>query len=81
MGGRVAEEMVFGAENVTSGMAFVCMPLVCNATLTHHSNVGASSDVEAASRLARTMITKYAMSDVVSPTITLRNVVCHPDPL
>ena len=30
--------------------------------------LGASSDVEMASRLARAMVTKYAMSDVVSET-------------
>jgi len=43
------------------------------------SHVGASSDVEAASRLARAMITKYAMSDVVSTFTTLCN-LCHPGP-
>ncbi|XP_065882327.1 ATP-dependent zinc metalloprotease YME1L1-like [Dysidea avara] len=58
MGGRVAEEMVFGAENVTSG---------------------ASSDVEVASRLARTMITRYAMSDVVGPVAPMEDEKTSPE--
>ena len=36
--------------------------------------LGASSDVEMASRLARAMVTKYAMSDVVS--IKWKCIVC-----
>jgi cell division protease FtsH len=42
MGGRVAEELVFGKEKVTSG---------------------ASSDIEQAARLARTMVTRWGLSE------------------
>jgi cell division protease FtsH len=42
MGGRVAEELIFGKENITSG---------------------ASSDIQAATRLARSMVTRWGFSE------------------
>ena len=45
-GGRIAEELIFGAENVTTG---------------------ASSDIERATELARSMVTKWGLSDKLGP--------------
>ena len=46
MGGRVAEEVVFGHDKVTSG---------------------ATGDIQMATALARTMVTKYGLSDKLGP--------------
>jgi cell division protease FtsH len=46
MGGRIAEEQVFGYEKVTSG---------------------ASSDIQIATKMARAMVTRYGMSDILGP--------------
>ena len=45
-GGRIAEELIFGPENVTTG---------------------ASNDIERATEIARNMVTKWGMLDVMGP--------------
>ncbi len=52
MGGRVAEEIKFGAKKVTSG---------------------ASSDIAAATNLARSMVTEWGMSDKLGPVLYAEN--------
>ncbi len=52
MGGRVAEELKFGADKVTSG---------------------ASSDIAAATNLARSMVTEWGMSDKLGPVLYAEN--------
>ncbi|MBE6458699.1 MAG: ATP-dependent metallopeptidase FtsH/Yme1/Tma family protein [Alphaproteobacteria bacterium] len=52
MGGRVAEELKFGAKKVTSG---------------------ASSDIAAATNLARSMVTEWGMSDKLGPVLYAEN--------
>ncbi len=47
-GGRIAEEMVFGADAVTTG---------------------ASNDIERATKLARSMVTKWGLSDKLGPLL------------
>ncbi|MDY2830684.1 MAG: ATP-dependent zinc metalloprotease FtsH [Alphaproteobacteria bacterium] len=52
MGGRVAEELKFGPQKVTSG---------------------ASSDIAAATNLARSMVTEWGMSDKLGPVLYAEN--------
>lgn len=52
MGGRVAEELKFGYDKVTSG---------------------ASSDIAAATNLARSMVTEWGMSDTLGPVLYAEN--------
>ena len=52
MGGRVAEELKFGYDAVTSG---------------------ASSDIAAATNLARSMVTEWGMSDTLGPVLYSEN--------
>lgn len=52
MGGRVAEELKFGHDKVTSG---------------------ASSDIAAATNLARSMVTEWGMSDQLGPVLYAEN--------
>ena len=52
MGGRVAEELKFGYDKVTSG---------------------ASSDIAAATNLARSMVTEWGMSDLLGPVLYAEN--------
>ena len=73
MGGRVAEELIFGADNVTSGASSDIMqarlshpaPSLIHLCLTHNVTSGASSDIMQATRLAKAMVTKYGLSDKV----------------
>ena len=52
MGGRVAEELKFGYDQVTSG---------------------ASADINAATNLARSMVTEWGMSDTLGPVLYSEN--------
>jgi cell division protease FtsH len=51
-GGRVAEELVFGREHVTTG---------------------ASSDIQTATRIARSYVTHWGLSDAVGPILVAEN--------
>ena len=66
MGGRAAEEKIFGKDEVTSGVLRGASGVLFMPCLTPSlSTTGASSDVQQATSLARTMVMKYAMSDKV----------------
>lgn len=52
MGGRVAEELKYGVDKITSG---------------------ASSDIAAATNLARSMVTEWGMSDLLGPVLYAEN--------
>ena len=78
MGGRVAEELVFGTEYITSGKCaeprapcpHTHTTIPSHSTITYcissHSTItGASSDLEVATKIAKHMVTKLGMSDLV----------------
>ena len=61
MGGRVAEEIIFGTENVTSGKHKQTHKQTNKQILL----LGASSDFENATRIATAMVTRYGMTEAV----------------
>lgn len=70
MGGRVAEELIFGDENITTGghlywwqISFLCL---VRSFLKYCSFItGASSDFDGATKIAKLMVTRFGMSDKV----------------
>ncbi|MGH0159571.1 UNVERIFIED_CONTAM: hypothetical protein FKN15_075327 [Acipenser sinensis] len=54
MGGRVAEELIFGNENITTGKSTMFYRI---------SKKGASSDFDSATKIAKMMVTKFGMSE------------------
>ncbi|XP_056375347.1 ATP-dependent zinc metalloprotease YME1L1 isoform X1 [Hyla sarda] len=69
MGGRVAEEIIFGPENITTGNLLSDLSLV-TAQLTgllicffFVLLLGASSDFDSATKIAKLMVTKFGMSE------------------
>src|SRR4029453_851888 len=73
MGGRVAEELVFGYDKVTSGAAADLRVagggragegLVWGE---ERGTAGAAADIKMATQLARAMVTQYGMSDKLGP--------------
>lgn len=71
MGGRVAEEMIFGPENITTGtpqhISLFFSPLWV-ARVTHSFPLlhpGASSDFDSATKIAKLMVTRFGMCDKV----------------
>lgn len=70
MGGRAAEEIIFGADHITSGRPYHGSSLGALSELELRiRHLGASSDVQAATRLASAMVKRYAMSDKVGPVL------------
>lgn len=68
MGGRVAEEIIFGPENITTGMPqHVSLIFSCGFLwkLIISSPPGASSDFDSATKIAKLMVTRFGMCDKV----------------
>ena len=82
MGGRVAEELIFGDDDITAGARLRGLDLVdvsVSALLWHRQQkycwfqssscflfiLGASSDFDGATKIAKMMVTRFGMSDKV----------------
>lgn len=69
MGGRVAEEIIFGAEYITTGKKEeffkVAIVHIVKYQLFFFFFAGASSDFDTATKIARLMVTRYGMCEKV----------------
>lgn len=68
MGGRVAEEIIFGPENITTGISqhiLLFFIVYCSADLLFFSPPGASSDFDSATKIAKLMVTQFGMCEKV----------------
>ena len=76
MGGRVAEEIIFGANEVTTGKTIHMFSVVKIALMICNNcdynqffilfSIGAHSDLKTATSIAKDMVMRYGMSEVVS---------------
>lgn len=67
MGGRVAEEIIFGPENITTGIPQHMSHFPCGLLgyLFNSFPPGASSDFDSATKIAKLMVTRFGMCDKV----------------
>ena len=61
MGGKVAEQLIYGNDNVTSGCSQVIAPLLDS----QGPNVNSSQDIKNATHIAYHMVTELGMSDIL----------------
>lgn len=67
MGGRVAEEIIFGPENITTGIVQHITSFVVDRSVhwLSSSPPGASSDFDSATKIAKLMVTRFGMCEKV----------------
>lgn len=72
MGGRVAEELIFGTDHITTGWFLIVHLLQIYVysfkdfqKYVYVLNLGASSDFDNATQIAKRMVTRFGMSEKV----------------